>query len=91
MSERALSIYSHSGFSSVDDIRSWTSGDMPDVLNLARRFFPMPQDRRGVLRALDESESDKVHFDYIRQIVSEAHELSVESLKRIGLTPMLYM
>lgn len=91
MSERALSIYSDSGFASVGDIRAWTSADMPDVLNLARRFFPMPQDRRGVIRALDESAWEEVHLEYIQRIVQEAHELSVESLKRIGLTPELYM
>lgn len=91
MSERGLSHYQQSGALGVEDPQVWSSGAFADFLNISRRFFPMPKERREVLGSVIESDWNEVSLEYLKQIVTDAHEFSKESLKRIGLTPQTYI
>lgn len=91
MSERGVELYRSVGADGVANPAVWFSGDFGDMLNVSRRFFPMPKERRNVLDDVIHSRWNEVHIDYVRQIVRDAHTFSIHSLHRVGLTPSLYL
>lgn len=91
MSERGLSVYRKAGVDGVHDPEVWASGYFGDMLNIARRFFPMPQERRDILKAVIHSDWVEYHINTIHEIVRDARENAVESLNRVGLTPETYL
>ncbi len=75
----------------MHDPEVWASGYFGDMLNIARRFFPMPQERRDILKAVIHSDWVEYHINTIHEIVRDARENAVESLNRVGLTPETYL